>query len=73
MPIEAAAPKASRPSVPGSGAELLPPDGGGGHIPGTTVQGDTAWAAGAPIAITAATNKLNVILLTAPPTYIQWL
>lgn len=71
MPIEAAAPSASSPSVPGSGAELLPPEPGlfcTGHMPGTYVQGVKAWAAGAPIAINAAANKLNVILLTVPPT-----
>ena len=69
MPIEAAAPSASRPSVPGSGAELLPPEPDVGHMPGTHVQGCTAWAAGAPMAIKVAANKVNVILLTVPPTY----
>ena len=57
--------------MPGSGAELLPPEpGGGGHMPGTAVQGCQAWAAGAPMAIKVAANKLNAILFTVPPTYI---
>jgi hypothetical protein len=73
MPIEAAAPMASRPSVPGSGTEFLPPEPGSvcaGHQDGIHWQLVPACAAGAPMAIKAAANKLNLILFTVPPTYI---
>lgn len=64
---------ASSPRVPGSGTELPPlePESvWAGHMDGIQWQLIPAWAAGAPIAMKAAANKLNVILLTVPPTYV---
>lgn len=64
---------ASKPSVPGSGTELPPPEPGlvgAGHMEGIHWQVVPAFAAGAPRAIKAAANKLKVILFTVPPTYI---
>lgn len=71
IPIEAAAPMARSPSVPGSGTELPgPPEPeppGAGHQEGIILQVPIECAAGAPMANAAQTNKANVILCTASP------
>lgn len=70
IPIEAAAPIASSPNVPGSGTELppLPEPGvvGAGHIDGIHEHVTPACAAGAPVATKVHANKLNDIPRTVP-------
>lgn len=68
--MEAAAPSASSPSVPGSGVEVPGPLSGGGHQPGTHVQvGPRACAGGVPAAIKAHAITPNITLRMVPPTY----